>query len=488
MSVLALAFGLAVTRLSIPVAEWLGLTDRPDGRRKLQKKPIPVVGGVALFVSVLAALLVSAVASHDVRATMGPELAGGEWLLVSASLMVALGVIDDYRPLRARFKLVGQIAAVLPAVFGGFTIQAVSLFGFSIDFGGFAVPVTVLWFLASVNAINLLDGMDGMLGTLGAVVCAALGAMALVVGNGFAAVVAFALVGGLLGFLWFNRPPARVYLGDAGSTLIGLVVAALCVRSSVKGGGSAIAILAPVALLVLPFFDTAAAIVRRTLTGRGMAMADRGHLHHLLQSRQSIPRSLLTVGLLGLLAAVGAVLATFWRNDAVAVVAACGVVVLLLARGLFGVAEVRLVASRVRAVVRSGVTRAVSTEVEASLQGQADWELVWVKVATAAERLALTSVQLDVNAPSWRLDYHRRWQARGHGSEPLGGWRMDLPLMSHGQPIGRLSAFGRRDERTPGPALFALAEVAGEVERLIAEMVGPTRPPAESEVDTPVSV
>lgn len=488
MFALALVFGLVLTRAAIPLAGRVGLTDSPDGRRKLQRAAVPVIGGVVLFVGVLAAVLVGLAVSDDVRTVMASEMAGGEWLLVSAGLMVTLGVIDDRWPLRARFKLVGQIVAILPAVFGGYTISAVSAFGLPVEFGIFAVPVTVLWFLAAVNAINLLDGMDGMLGTLGAIVCAALGLMNWVAGNGFAAVVAFALVGGLLAFLWFNRPPARVYLGDAGSTLIGLLVAALCVRGSVKGGGAAVAILAPVGLLVLPFFDTAAAVVRRTFTGRGLAAADRGHLHHMLQQRQSTPWVLFTVGGLGFVAAVGAILATYWQNDAVAVIAACGVIALLLVRGLFGLAEVKLVASRVRAMVRAGVVRPDATEVKAHLKGQDDWDVVWARVAVAAARLSLTAAQLDVNAPRWGCDYHRRWQARGHAPEQAGGWRVELPLLGHGQQLGRLTVYGRRGDPSLAPAVQTVAELAGELERLIAEVVCPPDSLKDPETETVVAV
>ncbi len=488
MCIVALVFGLVLTGAAIPLARRVGLTDRPDGRRKLQDRPVPVVGGVALFFAVLGAVGVGLFGSDSVRQVMLPELAGGEWLLVSAALMVTVGVIDDRWPLRARFKLIGQVAAALPAVCGGFTVSAVTLFGMDIQFGVFAIPLTLLWFVAAVNAINLLDGMDGMLGTLGAIVCFALGMMAATVNNGFAAVVAFALVGGLLGFLWYNRPPARVYLGDAGSTLIGLLVAALCVRSSVKGAGAAVAILAPVGLLVLPFMDTAAAVVRRTLTGRGLAAADRGHLHHMLQRRLSKPRVLLVAGGLGCVAAGGAILATYWQNDAVALIAACGVVTLLLVRGLFGMAEVKLLASRVRAVLRAGVVRPESTEVEAELQGNADWELVWAKVTAAAAELSLTAVHLDVTAPRWQVDYHRRWQARGHAAEQPHGWRADLPLVGHGQVLGRLSVFGRRGDHPLADTLHAVAELARQVERLTADLVAPVDPSADPDAETVVAV
>ncbi|MCU0703923.1 MAG: undecaprenyl/decaprenyl-phosphate alpha-N-acetylglucosaminyl 1-phosphate transferase [Fimbriiglobus sp.] len=472
---LALVFGLIITRVAIPIAARVGLTDRPDGRRKLQSAPVPVVGGVALFVGVLAALGVSLSLSETVREVLLPGAYGGGWLLVSAALMVGLGVIDDRWPLRARFKLVGQIGAVLPALLGGFQLSAISLFGLDVQFGVFGVPLTVLWFLAAVNAINLLDGMDGMLGTLGGIVCIALAVMGGMVGSGFTAVTAAALVGGLAAFLWYNRPPARVYLGDAGSTLIGLVVAALCVRGSVKGAGTAVAILAPCGLLVLPFFDTAAAVLRRTLTGRGLAAADRGHLHHLLQQRLSRPWALLTVGVLGCVAATGAILATYFENDAVAVVAACGVIALLLARGLFGLAEVKLLASRLRAVVRAGVLRPEATEVVGNFQGTVDWEAVWVRVAETAKRERFTAVQLDVTAPRWQLDYHRRWEARGHTSDSPTGWRVEVPLTGHGQTLGRLTIWGKRGEGAATDYVRGATELAVEVEVLIAALI-PTSP------------
>jgi len=232
---LGLVFGFVLTLLARHLAGAVGLFDRPDGRRKIHDRPVAVVGGVTLFVSTVLTLLVAALFDPAVATALAESSGRAVWLLAAAGLIVLVGVYDDLNTLRARFKLAGQLTAVLLAVVGGgFVIERVSVFGMSLEFGVFAVPVTVVWFLAAVNALNLIDGMDGMLGTLGLVICASLGLMAVAGGHGFAALVAFALAAGLAAFLWFNLPPARVYLGDAGSMLIGLVVAALSVQCALK--------------------------------------------------------------------------------------------------------------------------------------------------------------------------------------------------------------------------------------------------------------
>lgn len=465
---LGLVFGFVLTLLARHLAGAVGLFDRPDGRRKIHDRPVAVVGGVTLFVSTVLTLLVAALFDPAVATALAESAGRAVWLLAAAGLIVLVGVYDDLKTLRARFKLAGQLAAVLLAVVGGgFVIERVSVFGMSLEFGVFAVPVTVLWFLAAVNALNLIDGMDGMLGTLGLVICASLGLMAVAGGHGFAALVAFALAAGLAAFLWFNLPPARVYLGDAGSMLIGLVVAALSVQCALKKAAAAVAILGPVSLLVLPFLDTGAAIIRRKLTGRGLAVADRGHLHHLLQKRGwSVSRSLLLVGGLALVAAAGAVAGAYYENDLIAVLTAASVVVLLLVGRLFGVAEARLIATRTVSALSATVTRPAEMEMEVRLQGTAEWEQVWREITGRAIDLALTAVHLDVNAPLWHEGYHRRWEKRGHDPDQLAGWRVDLPLVGHGQVIGRLTVFGDRGADSIGEKLAEVSALARKAEQL----------------------
>lgn len=466
--VLGVAFGFPFLLVCRQIAYGVGLVDRPDGRRKIHKQPVAVVGGVGVFVAAVTAVLFAGVADPNIASQLSQDRRPAVWLLIASAVIVALGVADDRYNLRARFKLVGQLVAILLAVVGGgFVIERVSLFGVPLEFGVFAVPVSVVWFLAAVNALNLLDGMDGMLGTIGLVICGSIGVMALVAGHGFPALVAFALAGALVAFLWFNKPPASIYLGDAGSMLVGLAVAALSIRAAVKGPTAAVAILAPMGLLTLPILDTSAAVIRRSLTGRGLAIADRGHLHHLLQKRGwSIYRSLAVVGGLGLIAATGAIASSYSGNDLMAIIGATAVILVLMVGGLFGVAEARLLARRAASVVTTTVTRPAGVEMEVRLQGTAEWEHVWAEIAGRADELTLTALYLDVNAPAWHEGYHRRWVRRGHREDNLTGWRVDLPLIGHGQVLGRLTVCGDREGACIGDRLQALSELARSAERL----------------------
>jgi len=222
--------------------------------------------------------------------------------------------------------------------------------------------------------------------------------------------------------------------------LIGLVVAALAISASLKG--PAVAILAPAALLVLPILDTTAAVIRRKLTGRGLAAADRGHLHHLmLRSGMSRLRVLLITTTLGIIGAAGGVVGLTQQNDFFALGAGAAVVAILLATGWFGLAEVRLIGQRAGAVLRTARGRADCDEWNSRLQGTADWAGLWRELIAAAEDLQLQSLRLDVNAPAWHEDFHGRWD-RADSRVGLAGLagvsRVEVPVYGHGHVVGKL--------------------------------------------------
>lgn len=464
---LAIAFGLAATWGGRAAAERVGLRDRPDGRRKIHAKPVAVVGGLALLVAVPTTLLVSLAVSPSVREALGDQALRWASVGVAAVLLAAVGVLDDTRNLRARYKLIGQLTAVAVLVVGGdFLIREVSGFGVTVQLGPFAVPFTLAWFVFAINALNLLDGMDGMLGSVGVTLFLGLAAMAAVTGSGFSLLVSVAVAGGLIGFLRFNLPPATVYLGDCGSMLIGMMVATVAIDASLKG--PAFAALAPVALMVLPLLDTAAAVVRRKLTGRGLAIGDRGHLHHvLLRHGLSIHKVLAIVVGLGTLAAAGAVLCIVSRNDLIAVLTVGVVTATLLVCGLFGAAEVRLIRARAGSVLRKAVGGR-TVELEVRLQGTHGWGALWEGIVQDAQTLDLTGVCLDVNAPAWHEGYHRRWQQSGVTDDPLTVWRVELPLVAHGQLVGRLTVSGERADGCMAEKLAALSAVVRAAESLLA--------------------
>ncbi len=345
------ACAVACVALARPLATRCGLTDRPDGTRKLHPKPVPLCGGLAGFAAALLGLGAVAALRPEVADALTARPGPAFMLLVGAVAVAAVGLLDDLVDLRARHKLLGQaVASLIVIVPGGCVIERLAVLGVEFELGLLAAPVTLVWFLAAINALNLLDGMDGLLGVVGVIVFASLAALASATGDAFACYVALAAAGALLGFLVFNLPPATAYLGDSGSLLVGLVVAALTVETSRRG--PAVALAGPAALLVLPILDTAAAIARRTLTGRGIAEPDRGHFHHRLQRRYAGAwPALAAAALLGLIGAAGALAGGHTGDDRYPLGAGGVVVAVLAATGWFGGHEVGLVAAKLRGLI-----------------------------------------------------------------------------------------------------------------------------------------
>jgi len=279
--------GFAVA-LSIRVAHRVGMHDHPDGDRKIQERPIPKLGGVAVAVAFAAAVIVI-VAS--IRGTGDAALATS--VLVPALIATLVGYFDDRRDLNPWWRLALQAAVALLAWTLG---TQVSLLGYSwLD-----AALFVLWFMVIVNGINLLDNSDGLAGAT--VLVASLGATTVAVLNGqeLVSLFAIALAGVAAGFLWHNWYPATVYLGDAGSYLLGSLLAIVLVRLRPTDApivaGLAIAFL----LALLPIVDTIYVMQKRVRAGIHPFTAGRDHMSHVLQDRgHSVPQSV--VLLMGLL-------------------------------------------------------------------------------------------------------------------------------------------------------------------------------------------
>jgi len=436
---LGMGFGFILTWLGRGIAARLGQVDNPDRQRKTQSTPIPVAGGVAVLLAAILALVVAAFVTPELFAGLTSHHQRTYALFVAALIIVAVGLGDDRYNFRARYKLLGQFAAVLVLIlWGGVLIERVGVFGVMIELGPLAIPCTTVWMLACINALNLIDGMDGVLGIVGGIALTSLALIVAMTGYVFEATIALALAGAVLGFLWWNLPPATVYMGDSGSMLIGLVIGAVAIPTSLKGP-AAVALSAPLAILVLPMFDTTAAVIRRKLTGRGLAVADRGHLHHvLMRNGLTVQRVLVIVGVLGLIAAGGALASTALHNDLFALIAAGGVIAALVAGKLFGNAELRLIRTRLTFAVRSvwpGRASRQPWELAIRLQGNADWDLLWEDLTGVAERLKVQTLCLDVNAPAMHENYHARWDQPGGAAEAF-LWRLEVPLILSGLPIG----------------------------------------------------
>ncbi|MFQ5515278.1 MAG: glycosyltransferase family 4 protein [Myxococcota bacterium] len=284
-----------------------GWIDRPHGHKR-HTEATPLLGGMAVFISASLGLGACIALSPALRA--GPSGPGSlPALALGLALILGLGAYDDRRDLRAGYKLVGQILIAAGTWALGFRCGPVELpLGWMIEDA--LLPsflVTILWIVVVTNAFNLIDGLDGLATGLGLLACLTIFVLASSNGTSVPVIGTLALAGALAGFLRYNAPPARIFLGDAGSMGIGYAIAVLSLGSYQKSP-TAVVLSVPLIALGLPLLDTAQAILRRTVRhveregpgglhplriGRALLTADRGHVHHLLVRTGWTPRRVL---------------------------------------------------------------------------------------------------------------------------------------------------------------------------------------------------
>jgi UDP-GlcNAc:undecaprenyl-phosphate GlcNAc-1-phosphate transferase len=448
MSCIAAIVSYPLTHLVASLARHWGFVDKPDGHHKSHKTAVALGGGLAVFLAAAATFAVEFVSSSSLQQSLhedAPFLAG---LLGACAWIVGLGLIDDRYGMKGRYKLLGQIIAALIVIASGLEIKAFSLFGHKFELGHFSVLFTLFWLVGAINSLNLLDGIDGLATTIGIILCAAITVMAMYIGQPAVAIVAAVFAGALVGFLRFNFPPASVYLGDAGSMLIGLVVGALAIGASLKGPAT-VAMAAPLAIWSLPMFDSFVAILRRKLTGRSIYATDRGHLHHRLMARfGKNTRVLAVVAVCCAVTCGGALLSMFMQNDLMALASVVLVICILVTTQLFGNIELVMLASRVKSIGMSlvGSTRRNgSWQTSFRLQGTREWDLMWQSLIEYADKLRLTEVKLDINLASIQEGYHASWR-RNSSSERRELWRTEVPLFVNEHVVGRLIVAGGREQ------------------------------------------
>ncbi len=276
----ACVVSVLVTPAVILLAKRTGAMDAPDAR-KVHKKPIPRIGGLAIYAGFTAAIIFVAI-KFGLDAEMVKETVG---LVVSSSLIVALGLVDDYKNLPAKIKLLGQIgaAAVLVLFFDVRIDFVTDPFGDYIYLEWFALPATMFWLVGLTNTVNLIDGLDGLAAGVAAIASFTIMLIALEQSFVLVAVMTAALAGAALGFLKYNFNPAQIFMGDTGSMFLGFMLAGISVTGAVKSVAT-IALVVPVFALGLPILDTTFAIVRRLRGGVPIFKPDKGHLHHRLLS------------------------------------------------------------------------------------------------------------------------------------------------------------------------------------------------------------
>ena len=266
------AFLLAYT-LTPPVrvlAFKIGAIDVPMDDRRMHTKPIPRVGGLAIFLGfTLTALLFC-----TYNTTLATVWIGG-------AVIVLLGMLDDIYRLPAWSKLIVQLLVAVFAVWNGITIDHINLGGQYVMLGIWKYPVTILWIVGLTNAINFIDGLDGLACGISAISSISLTLVLLLSGDLVNAFITGVLAASCMGFLPYNANPARIFMGDTGALFLGYAMAVMSVQGVFKLH-AVLAFLVPLAIFALPLGDTVFAVLRRICAGKSPFAADRGHLHHRL--------------------------------------------------------------------------------------------------------------------------------------------------------------------------------------------------------------
>ncbi|MBI4279946.1 MAG: undecaprenyl/decaprenyl-phosphate alpha-N-acetylglucosaminyl 1-phosphate transferase [Armatimonadetes bacterium] len=298
--VLAAVVALLVSHALVPMvrrlARRVGAVDMPGGRR-INRRPIPRLGGLAMYAGFVGALLLAIPLSRPIEVTRSsgllvikvPVVPSADLallgILVGGTLITLVGAVDDVRGMRPGLKFLLQIlcAAVL-IPFGLSTLFVTNPFSGILYLGRLGTVVTIFWVVAFTNVMNFIDGVDGLAAGIGAIGSGVLFVAASQRGDVPVMLMAMALGGSCLGFLRHNFNPARIFMGDSGSMFVGYVLGAISVMGLYKSV-AAISLFVPILALGVPILDAAYAIVRRYRSGQPIYLPDRGHLHHRLLDR-----------------------------------------------------------------------------------------------------------------------------------------------------------------------------------------------------------
>lgn len=499
----SLILSLALTYAVRSFARRTGLYDFYDDR-KLHTQEIPRIGGVAIFLTVALILGAAALFYADWLRQYGLGRNQLLIVLIGAFLTFVVGLVDDVKSIRARWKFLAQIAIAVAVFLAGVRVTTLSLpFVGIVELGyGMGLLFTVFWLVGITNAFNLIDGLDGL--AAGAALFALTTMFFVASTRGFSdsAFVTIVVAGATLGFLFYNFYPATIFLGDSGSLFLGFMLAGMGLLSSQKGS-TAVAVAIPVVSLGLPVLDTLLAIVRRFLRGQPIFSADRGHIHHRLLGLGHSPRkvALLLYGACAILALGGMLLV----NDSAYV----ALVLVLVGLGL-GLAVQKLrfhEFEELGRVLKRGISQRGSIgrslriretssrmsqvgtldDVFALLQQLfADDEFQRAEVRLSAKFLDIlpTSAMADAMAEGRRGEDFAVWTWSRNGEAKASWWEIRLPLAGpNDECIGQLVLWQDDEGAAVGLShLHAIAtELRKEIQRKLLELwhVGTVGAPAD---------
>jgi len=415
--------GMGIVFLGVPLvlkaALALHLTPRAQDLHHTQQTPVPRLGGLALA---------AAFVGIEVFALYCPEererMAGGWVVAVSSLVMFGLGFWDDLKPLGAKKKLLGQIAIAAAVCALGIGIQQfkIPFTGRIIELHGWGALLTISWLVGMTNLINLIDGVDGLAGGI----CLMLMTLLAYVGHesGSFGLLAAGMAGALLAFLWFNFPPARIYLGDGGAYLLGFQIGLLAILNSHKGTVVA-ALVAPLFVLALPILDMALAILRRGLRGLPIFRPDRKHIHHhLLGMGLSRRRAVLSLYAVTLIFLAMGFAAFASRGQLIPLLLGIAMIILLICAGKLSFSREWFAVGRIvgnSLGMRQEVQYTLALTRWLALEGGrcSSVEELWSDLVFAGQRLGFTCIRLTL------ADGQRIW-GDANGCEPSRSVRQEL--------------------------------------------------------------
>ena len=298
-SVLSFAATPLVKKLAVSV----GAMDVPKDNRRMHKVPIPRLGGLAIFVAFVITVLIFAKIDRQMRG-----------ILIGSLLIVMLGVLDDIYSLRALPKFLVQIAAAVVVVLYGCRIEFISnpVLTSTATYlrlsNVVSIVITIVWIVAITNAVNFIDGLDGLAVGVSGISAATMLVVSILVAEQNVAIIMAALFGACLGFIPYNFNPAKIFMGDTGSTFLGFILATMSIQGLFKLY-AIISFAVPFLILGIPIFDICFAVIRRLARGQNPMTADREHVHHRLidmgfDQKQSVMITYMLTALLGLAAVV----------------------------------------------------------------------------------------------------------------------------------------------------------------------------------------
>jgi UDP-GlcNAc:undecaprenyl-phosphate/decaprenyl-phosphate GlcNAc-1-phosphate transferase len=273
VGIVCLLLTVILTPVVIIVARKVGAIDYPGEERRVHRKPIPRLGGVAMYLAFVITTLY--------YLPRNPSVNG---LLLGATVILAVGIYDDIKGVSPKAKLLGQIAAAAVLLFFGYQIESLTLpvIGQPLKFvAPWGYVFVIFWVVSLINTVNLTDGLDGLAAGICFGACIVLLVSAVKIGQFQAAYMMAALAGCCLGFLFFNFHPAKVFMGDSGSMFLGFILAGVSVTGLLKTP-ALFGLVLPLLALGMPIFDMTFAVIRRKWKGQPISLADRGHFHHRL--------------------------------------------------------------------------------------------------------------------------------------------------------------------------------------------------------------